>query len=398
MKIVVLQSCRITALALGVAVAVGAVGNATAAGAPRKVTLEFGVGATYVDLPGVSGSAAAISDLNTAGPQFGNQLISRQPRVNGTDLEEAGLTGLLGLDIPLNGGLPLANASLVLEAILASWDDSSVRNDPLAATATSLEAFELLGLNAAPLAAGQGNPFTFGSVSNAANVIGNVGVIAVPGQTVTTVARRDADYVEGRFMFAGDGASNGNMTPRWSFGLVVADLNQDYNIRQDARLSGFRDISQTLDEELDSFIIGPQVGVDLQFAQGSNTTWHVLGDLAALYFDTDLTARQNADWTGIGRVFGPPTPTPVILAQNDDESAFSGRVNLGLGVEHDFGPMSLGVEGSVTYWSYIPMVDNPKARVGDETGVATSRPARVRIDDDDMTTGQVLLTAKFPIN
>lgn len=408
MKIVPLPQTRFTALALGIALAIGAAGSAMAAGAPRKVTLEFGVGATYVDLPGVSGSAAAISDTRLpGGPTFGNAVISRQPRSRGTDLEDVGLTGLIGLDIPINTGLPLANGSLVLEAILAGWDDRSVSNDPLGSTPggpsstpggpfPTGEFFELLGLNAAPLAAGQGNGLvSIGgpNVSNAANVVGNVGVIAVPGQTVTTVTRRDADYVEGKLMFAGDGASSGNMTPRWSAGMVVANLDQEYNIRQDARLSGFQNISQTLDEDLDSFIIGPAVGVDLQFAQGSNTTWHVLGELAALYVDTDLTARQNADWTGLG----PGGPLPVVLVQTDDENSFSGRVNLGLGVEHNFGPMSLGVEGSVTYWSYIPKVDNPKARVGDETGVATSRPAQVRIDDDDMTTGQVMLTAKFPI-
>jgi len=43
----------------------------------RSTTLELGIGVEYLDLPGIQGSGAAVTDANRLGPSLGNPVVSR---------------------------------------------------------------------------------------------------------------------------------------------------------------------------------------------------------------------------------------------------------------------------------------------------------------------------------
>ncbi|MGH8595687.1 MAG: hypothetical protein ACREXT_03395, partial [Gammaproteobacteria bacterium] len=92
-----------------------------------------------------------------------------------------------------------------------------------------------------------------------------------------------------------------------------------------------------------------------------------------------------------------PQPGDVLLNQTDENTDFSGRFSLGLGLEYSFGQLKVGLEGTIEYWSYVPTVSNPVSAAGSELGVAPPSPAVARIGDDDMTSGRVMLVARLPI-
>ena len=259
----------------------------------------------------------------------------------------------------------------------------------------------MIGLDGTPIdLATQGNSGLGGFVnSNAANIVGVVGFIATPGQTVTTTVNSDASYLEGRFGLAADGTGTttgggSQITPRWSAGVVISDLDQKYAIRHDARTSGFANVSDSVNEELATSYIGPTFGLDLGFQPSGTprTTWHLKGEAAALYGDTDLTASQTVDFTDLGGIL------PVNIRVADNESNITGRFDFTAGFEHSLGQASIGVEGTVSYWTGVPMLTNPSASIGNELGVAVAQPSAVRIGEDNMTTAQVMLTFKLPIN
>ncbi len=371
--------------------------TSVAADGARSTKVELGVGGSYIDLPGIDGTTAAVADTNLAGgPVRRNPRIARQPNHNSADLSEIAPSGKIGIEVPLGQN----SVSLTMQGRYSEWDDTFAGTDTLANTGTSAEFFEVIGLDGTPIdLATQGNARLLSVNSNAANIVGVVGIIATPGQTVTTTVNTDASYLEGRFGLAADGTGTttgggSQITPRWSAGVVISDLDQKYAIRHDARTSGFANVSDSVNEELATSYIGPTFGLDLGFQPSGTprTTWHLKGEVAALYGDTYLTASQTVDFTDLGGIL------PVNIRVADNESNITGRFDFTAGFEHSLGQARIGVEGTVSYWTGVPMITNPSASIGNELGVAVAQPSAVRIGEDNMTTAQVMLTFKLPIN
>ena len=371
--------------------------TSVAADGARSTKVELGVGGSYIDLPGIAGTTAAVADTNLAGgPVRRNPRIARQPNHNSADLSEIAPSGKIGIEVPLGPN----TVSLTMQGRYSEWDDTFAGTDTLANTGTSAEFFEVIGLDGTPIdLATQGNARLLSVNSNAANIVGVVGIIATPGQTVTTTVNTDASYLEGRFGLAADGTGTttgggSQITPRWSAGVVISDLDQKYAIRHDARTSGFANVSDSVNEHLETSYIGPTFGLDLGFQPSGTprTSWHLKGEVAALYGDTDLTASQTVDFTDLGGIL------PVNIRVADNESNITGRFDFTAGFEHSLGQASIGVEGTVSYWTGVPMITNPSASIGNELGVAVAQPSAVRIGEDNMTTAQVMLTFKLPIN
>lgn len=193
-------------------------------------------------------------------------------------------------------------------------------------------------------------------------------------------------------------------------GLVGGRIEQDYDISHKPVAVGpnwfdpipfFRAIPSLhrLNEHLDSYFVGPYLGMSLEAQLTSRLSVTLDTELALLYNNAELQASQDV----VGFYFQDgPGPGALCATTNDNcntpesdrESAFGVRPRIRVGFDLDLGPFVLGVSGGATYWSYAPQVVNPQF-VNFADSLAGAGEAHVSGDDMLIADLGVKLTIPF---
>ncbi len=327
----------------------------------KNFYLKGGGGLIAVELPKVNGYATSVSD--------GAGSVVRQQLDNGHQIEDSDILGHLGIGVALQKPTTnFAEVRMQIEGIHATVDDGKTRAETLGAG----QFLDILPVDA-----------------SRDNNLASPGIIALGGQTVTTAVEAEAELTEIKWSSEGDFVpsdfgSAGKVFPQVSAGLILTQLDQDYQITQ--TVAGFAQ-NHRLNQELDAFYIGPFVGAGLAYHPIDPLKFTVGGEIAALFVDAELDAGQNAVLGGLA---------PFSAQRSDEDSDVSGRASAKVGMEYDFGIFRIGAAGQFTYWSYVPELVNPNLAVGANvlSAATTVRPAN--IGDDDMMTYEATLNATVP--
>ena len=118
-------------------------------------------------------------------------------------------------------------------------------------------------------------------------------------------------------------------------------------------------------------------------------SYHVTARAAALYVDSNLKAAQDA-LIGGNSVYR--------VATRDTDDGFSGRVELGSGITLPFpnSKMLLSLDGSVTWWSAVPQIVNPRSGKG--VNSASKNFPAAHLTTGDMWTAQATVKATIPLD
>lgn len=188
-------------------------------------------------------------------------------------------------------------------------------------------------------------------------------------------------------------------------GLVGGRLEQGYRI--DHRPTAFRAVApqagsgwHRLEEDLDSWFLGPYLGLSLAGKLTDRLRLTLDADLALLYSRAELDASQRLVGLAIelpsGNFFcGALALDPCHIRQSDEENGFSARPRVRLGLDFDFGPFVLGATGGVTYWSYAPQIVNPQ--IESIAGGATRGLGAAHVSGDDLFLADVGVHLTVPL-
>jgi hypothetical protein len=187
-------------------------------------------------------------------------------------------------------------------------------------------------------------------------------------------------------------------------GLVGGMLDQDYEIEH--RPTRYPDVggggpppfylgSHRLDERVESWFVGPYLGFALEGEPLDRLSVSLDFDLALLYHQADLDARQDV----VGFMSGPTlscdgasgTDCRFEFRERDKDEDFTARPRLRAGVDVDLGPFIVGLSAGVTWWSHVPKIENPQ--VG---SFAPSEFEEARIGSGDMLTADAGLKITIP--
>jgi hypothetical protein len=155
------------------------------------------------------------------------------------------------------------------------------------------------------------------------------------------------------------------LTPFMGLTYSQLELDNDYTIFVNGT-----SISNlfSLEDDTDAYYGGIALGGDAEL-----TLLDVLTLRAGMRADLmAVTAKMDADQVfslGPFGAFGQTYPS-----ESDRDLDFAARVSAGLGVGAKFGPVEIGIDGTTTYHSYVPIVQHP-IRYGERTSRIEGRAA-----------------------
>lgn len=206
--------------------------------------------------------------------------------------------------------------------------------------------------------------------------LGGPPFIGFPTQQVLTSFVAEYSAYDLRLQVARPVSFLGLDSEKVRIGLLGGEIDQDYQIEQQVRGGAVRWVEE-LDEQAESWFIGPVFGAEIGFSVMDAVRVSVELETALLAQNTSMNADQDF------QIFIPgPNDASINLSETDEETHFNSRSRIEANVEYDFGWAILGVSGAFTYATYAPEIINPRAQR--DTSVFFSSPSEARLSSGDM--------------
>lgn len=351
-----MQAMRLTALLAGLT-ALGAVAPTSAKAeepfvvppSPYELGLDFGV--VYASVPSINGLGFSVDDFNyDFVRQYGGA----------SAIEGFGPAVSLHLGAPDFGGRGWFDGARVNLDAQAFWVMSNIS---ARANLDDEEYLDLLPVDGGP---------TFGDLYFDPAQIKSHGEGRFGALDVALTVERSFAH--------GAGNTSVLVGPRFAYQSQTWDVTTG---------SSVEDFDFRLNQQVSAWFVGPEVGIRHVQPMGGGAEFNVIARAAALYFDADLDSSQHVLVDG-DKVFG--------LHSRDNDDGFSGRIELGSGFTVPF-PNSralFSLDGSVTWWSAVPQIVNPRSGPGKAANTANFRAAHLATDD--MWTAKAVARVTIPLD
>ncbi len=317
---------------------------------PSPSDLGLDVGVVYARLPSVNGFGFAVDDL-------GYDFIRQYDHSQAIEGAGPGVSLHLGLpDFATRGWFGDAKMNIDIDAFWIMDTVSAHTN------LASGEFLDMLPVNGGPTFDGLyfGNPASIKSKGDA-----NLSSVDVAWTLEHPMGDRGMSVLFG---------------PRFAYQA------QSYSVTTSSSLETFEFLTK---ENVSAYFVGPEIGVRKVGPLGGGATYELIARAAALYLDSHLDAAQKV-LVGGSSVFK--------LNGHDNNDGFSGRVELGSGVTMPFpnSAMLLSLNGSVTWWSAVPQVVNPRSGPGVNAASKNFRAAS--LSTGDMWTAKAMAKVTVPLD
>jgi hypothetical protein len=229
-------------------------------------------------------------------------------------------------------------------------------------------------------------------------------LIAGPGQEVQSSFDADIQLYELRLQLARPIEILSGVKTKLRAGLMGGEFDEDYVIDQTLVNDSFFPAApgfissvgfNELNEEAESWFIGPVFGVALEAEVAEKIHTFVELEIALLAHHANLDAHQRVRGTALAPDPCTQPDCTLSFGETDEETHFNARPRIEMGVEYDFGFARLGVTGAFTYWTYAPEVVNPR-RPHDTSVFFDDGVAPARLSAGDMMSGEIGMRLMIP--
>lgn len=190
------------------------------------------------------------------------------------------------------------------------------------------------------------------------------------GDTIQAKFDADYDYWDIGYRILSDiRLQDERFTITPSIGISYARFDEEYDIR-------YRNLSDNynfnfIDEEVNTWFIGPTLGAQLHFQATPRVSLQIGGTAWLTYADSDYSARQ---------IYFPDDDNDGSRA-SDSRNRFAFRGTLSGSASYDSGWALLSLAGGLDYWDYAPVIQHPVAPLGESySDVGPTAPARLASD------------------